>query len=75
MTKHPRQLRICWCHQDSLSSFFSSEHVAKHFQNRIPLQREGNPKDVAELIVSLIQNDFITGENSVIEGGMNMHIV
>ncbi len=47
----------------------------KHnIENRIPLHREGTPEDVAEAVVSLIQNDFITGENIVIDGGMTMRI-
>jgi len=51
------------------------EQVANNIQNRIPLHREGRPEDVAQLIVSLIENDFITGETFVIDGGMTMRIV
>jgi len=51
------------------------EQVKNNIQNRIPLHREGRPEDVAQLIVSLIENDFITGENFVIDGGMTMRIV
>ena len=57
--------------QDSLTP----EQVENNIQNRIPLHREGRPEDVAQLIVSLIENDFITGENFVIDGGMTMRIV
>lgn len=57
--------------QDSLSA----EQVANNIRNRIPLQREGQPKDVSDLILALVQNDFITGENVVIDGGMTMRIV
>jgi len=32
-------------------------------------------QDVAALIATLIENDFITGENFVIDGGMTMRIV
>jgi 3-oxoacyl-[acyl-carrier protein] reductase len=49
---------------------------AKHnLDNRIPLHREGTPEDVAGLITTLVENDFITGENMVIDGGMTMRIV
>ena len=41
---------------------------------RIPLHREGTPRDVAEAVVFLMKNDFITGENIVIDGGMTMRI-
>jgi NAD(P)-dependent dehydrogenase (short-subunit alcohol dehydrogenase family) len=43
--------------------------------NRIPLGREGTPEQVASLILQLIQNDFITGETMVIDGGMSMRMV
>jgi NAD(P)-dependent dehydrogenase (short-subunit alcohol dehydrogenase family) len=51
------------------------EQAENNIQNRIPLHREGRPEDVAELIVSVIENDFVTGENFIIDGGMTMRIV
>jgi NAD(P)-dependent dehydrogenase (short-subunit alcohol dehydrogenase family) len=51
------------------------EQAENNIKNRIPLHREGRPEDVAELIVSLVENEFITGENFVIDGGMTMRIV
>jgi NAD(P)-dependent dehydrogenase (short-subunit alcohol dehydrogenase family) len=57
--------------QDSLSP----EQARNNIENRIPLQTEGKPEDVAELITCLVENDFITGENMVIDGGMTMRIV
>jgi NAD(P)-dependent dehydrogenase (short-subunit alcohol dehydrogenase family) len=53
----------------------TAEQVQNNIQNRIPLHREGQPEEVAELIVTLIQNRFITGENFVIDGGMTMRMV
>jgi Enoyl-(Acyl carrier protein) reductase len=53
----------------------SPEAAANNIKNRIPLRREGKPADVADLITCLIENDFITGENMVIDGGMTMRIV
>jgi NAD(P)-dependent dehydrogenase (short-subunit alcohol dehydrogenase family) len=53
----------------------TQEQTENNIQNRVPLRREGQPEDVAQLIVSLIENDFITGENFVIDGGMTMRIV
>jgi len=49
--------------------------VANNLNNRIPLHREGSPQDVADVIRTLVQNNFITGENIVIDGGMTMRIV
>jgi NAD(P)-dependent dehydrogenase (short-subunit alcohol dehydrogenase family) len=51
------------------------EQAANNIQNRIPLHKEGQPADVAGLIVSVVENEFITGENFVIDGGMTMRIV
>ena len=51
--------------QDSLTP----EQVENNIKNRIPLHMEGKPEGVAELIVTLVENDFITGENFVIDGG------
>lgn len=49
--------------------------VKNNIENRIPLHREGKPEDVAQAIVALAENDFITGEDLVIDGGMTMRIV
>ncbi len=51
------------------------EQVQNNIENRIPLHREGTPQDVAEAIVMLIANDFITGESLTIDGGMSMRMV
>ncbi len=56
-------------------AFLTPEQIENNIQNRIPLHREGQPTEVASLIVSLIENDFITGENFVIDGGMTMRMV
>jgi 3-oxoacyl-[acyl-carrier protein] reductase len=53
----------------------SEEARRNNLANRIPLQREGTPEDVAALILQLIENDFITGETMVIDGGMSMRMV
>lgn len=53
----------------------TSSQVKDNIENRIPLHREGTPEDVAELIGALVVNDFITGENVAIDGGMTMRIV
>ncbi len=54
--------------------FLSPEQAANNIQNRIPLHREGRPEDVADAIVMLVENEFITGESLVIDGGMTMRI-
>jgi pteridine reductase len=36
---------------------------------RLPLHRPGSPPDVAQSVVFLFENDFITGETLVVDGG------
>jgi NAD(P)-dependent dehydrogenase (short-subunit alcohol dehydrogenase family) len=55
--------------------FLTPEQIENNIQNRIPLHREGRPEDVARAILELAENDFITGANLVIDGGMTMRIV
>ncbi|XBH12469.1 SDR family NAD(P)-dependent oxidoreductase [Edaphobacter paludis] len=55
--------------------FLTPEQVANNVKNRIPLHREGKPEHVASAILELVENDFITGEDLVIDGGMTMRIV
>ena len=49
----------------------AKEHNVK---NRIPLRREGSTSDVAEAALSMICNEFITGEVLTIDGGMSMRV-
>ena len=51
------------------------EQAKNNIEKRIPLHREGRPEDVAHAIAMLVCNDFITGENFAIDGGMSMRIV
>ncbi|MBA3481793.1 MAG: SDR family oxidoreductase [Pirellulales bacterium] len=50
------------------------EQKAHNLKNRIPLHREGNVNDVAEVVRLLVTNEFMTGETVVIDGGMSMQI-
>ena len=61
--------------QDAFHEMCIRDRARNNIENRIPLHTEGKPEDVAELIASLVENDFITGENMVIDGGMTMRIV
>lgn len=49
-----------------------SEHVQKQIIDKIPLKRLGQPAEVAETIKFLAQNDYITGQTIVVDGGMTM---
>ena len=45
-----------------------------NLEQRIPLRREGTPEQVADVILMLVQNDYITGETITIDGGLTMRI-
>lgn len=50
------------------------EQYRHNVENRIPLHREGTAEDVAEAIITVIRNEFITGETLVVDGGMSMRL-
>jgi 3-oxoacyl-[acyl-carrier protein] reductase len=52
----------------------SEEQRKLNLEKRIPLHREGKPEDVADLVLGLIRNEYITGETMVIDGGLTMRI-
>jgi len=52
----------------------SAEQKRLNLEQRIPLHREGTPEQVAEVILMLIRNDYITGETVTIDGGLTMRI-
>ena len=52
----------------------SEEQRRLNLEQRIPLHREGTPAQVADLVVTLIKNDYITGETMTIDGGLTMRI-
>jgi NAD(P)-dependent dehydrogenase (short-subunit alcohol dehydrogenase family) len=54
--------------------YLTPEQVRHNVEQRIPLHREGKPEDVAEIITLLAVNDYVTGENFVIDGGQTMRI-
>ena len=42
--------------------------------NRIPLHREGQPEQLGQAIAFLAENDYTTGENLVVDGGLTSRI-
>jgi NAD(P)-dependent dehydrogenase (short-subunit alcohol dehydrogenase family) len=50
------------------------EQVRNNIEFRIPLHREGEPQDVASAVALLVENNFITGENITVDGGLTMRI-
>ena len=52
----------------------TAEQRRINLEQRIPLHREGTPEQVADAILMLATNDYITGETIVIDGGLTMRI-
>ena len=52
----------------------SKETYQHNVDHRIPLHREGRPEDVAEAVLLLAKNEYITGEILVVDGGLTSRI-
>ncbi|NBV20465.1 MAG: SDR family oxidoreductase [Proteobacteria bacterium] len=52
----------------------SAEQKKLNLNHRIPLKREGTPEQVADAILMLVKNDYITGDTVTIDGGLTMRI-
>lgn len=52
----------------------SEEQRRLNLEHRVPLHREGTSEQVAEIILSLVKNEYITGETVTIDGGLTMRI-
>ena len=50
----------------------STDRVKKNILEQIPLTRLGEANEVAETAIFLAQNDYITGQTIVVDGGMTM---
>ena len=50
------------------------ETYKNNLENRIPLHREGTSYDVGQVIGLLAENEFMTGETVVIDGGLTSRI-
>ncbi len=55
-------------------SAMSAEQKKINLEQRIPLHREGTAEQVAEAILLLVKNDYITGETLVVDGGVTMRM-
>lgn len=51
-----------------------AEFIKHSVDNRIPLHRVGRPEEVAQAVLFLVRNDYITGEVVMIDGGLTMRI-
>lgn len=49
-----------------------SDRSKKQIISQIPLQRLGQPNEIAQTAIFLAQNDYITGQTIVVDGGMTI---
>jgi NAD(P)-dependent dehydrogenase (short-subunit alcohol dehydrogenase family) len=52
----------------------TEERKQLNLEKRIPLRREGTPEQVADAVLTLVTNDYLTGETLVIDGGLTSRI-
>lgn len=52
----------------------SAEQKKLNLEQRIPLHREGTAEQVADVILMLVKNDYITGDTVTIDGGLTSRI-
>jgi len=52
----------------------SAEQKKLNLEQRIPLGREGTPEQVADVILMLVKNDYVTGDTVTIDGGLTSRI-
>lgn len=50
------------------------EQKKLNLDHRIPLKKEGTSAQVAEIMLAVVQNDYITGDTITIDGGLSMRI-
>jgi NAD(P)-dependent dehydrogenase (short-subunit alcohol dehydrogenase family) len=54
--------------------YLTAAQVEENTHNRIPLHREGRPEEVASALAALAENEFITGAEIPVDGGMTMRM-
>jgi NAD(P)-dependent dehydrogenase (short-subunit alcohol dehydrogenase family) len=50
------------------------EQRKHNLEHRIPLRRDGTSDQVAEVILMLVKNDYMTGDTVTIDGGLTARI-
>jgi NAD(P)-dependent dehydrogenase (short-subunit alcohol dehydrogenase family) len=50
------------------------EQKKLNLEQRIPLKREGTPEQIADVILTLVKNDYMTGDTVTVDGGLTMRI-
>jgi pteridine reductase len=49
-----------------------SDEGAEHLIATTPLRRNGNPKDVTDTVLFILDSDYLTGETIIVDGGRHV---
>ncbi len=49
-----------------------NQELAEKLASRTPLRRLGTPEEVAHMVMTLVENDYITGETIYVDGGQRL---
>ena len=52
----------------------SAEQKKLNLEQRILLKHEGTPEQIADVILTLVKNDYMTGDTVTVDGGLTMRI-
>jgi NAD(P)-dependent dehydrogenase (short-subunit alcohol dehydrogenase family) len=58
----------------SFHDSMTAEQKRYNLEHRIPLGREGQPSEIATAIHFLLKNEYITGQDITVDGGLTMRI-
>jgi NAD(P)-dependent dehydrogenase (short-subunit alcohol dehydrogenase family) len=65
---------VVWTAFHSVHGKMTPEQRKHNLDNRIPLHRDGTPDQVADVILMLVKNDYMTGDTVTIDGGLTARI-
>jgi len=65
---------VVWTAFHSVHGKMTPEQRKHNLDNRIPLHRDGTPDQVADVILMLVKNDYVTGDMVTIDGGLTARI-
>ena len=65
---------VVWTAFHSVHGKMTPAQRQHNLDNRIPLHRDGTPDQVADVILMLVKNDYMTGDTVTIDGGLTARI-
>jgi NAD(P)-dependent dehydrogenase (short-subunit alcohol dehydrogenase family) len=65
---------VVWTAFHSVHTKMTPAQRQHNLEHRIPLHRDGTPEQVADVILMLVKNDYMTGDMVTIDGGLTARI-